>query len=52
MLTQGISAKVAQVRLGHSDYGTTMNTYSHVLKPMEKDAAEKIENVIFGNVIN
>lgn len=52
MLTQGISPKVAQMRLGHSDYSTTMNIYSHVLKSVETEAAEKIENVIFSNIAN
>lgn len=52
MLTQGISPKVAQMRLGHSDYSTTMNIYSHVLKSVETEAAEKIENVIFNNIAN
>ena len=52
MLTQGISPKVAQMRLGHSDYSTTMNIYSHVLKSVETEAAEKIENVIFSSIAN
>lgn len=47
MLTQGISPKVAQARLGHSDFSTTMNIYSHVLKSMETEAADKIDDVIF-----
>ena len=50
MLTQGISPKVAQMRLGHSDYSTTMNIYSHVLKSVETEAAEKIENAIFSSI--
>ncbi len=49
MLTKGISPKVAQVRLGHSDFSTTMNIYSHVLKSMETEAAEKIDDAIFKN---
>ncbi len=52
MLTQGISPKVAQMRLGHSDYSTTMNIYSHVLKSVETEAAEKIENAIFSSIAN
>ncbi len=50
MLTQGISPKVAQMRLGHSDYSTTMNIYSHVLKSVETEAAEAIEMALFKNV--
>lgn len=52
MLTQGISPKVAQMRLGHSDYSTTMNIYSHVLKSVETEAAETIETAIFGSIAN
>lgn len=52
MLTQGISPKVAQMRLGHSDYSTTMNIYSHVLESVATEAAEKIENVIFNSIAN
>ena len=49
MLTKGISPKVAQARLGHSDFSTTMNIYSHVLKSMETEAAEKIDDAIFNS---
>ncbi len=48
MLKGGISPKVSQVRLGHSDFSTTMNIYSHVLSSIEVEAANKIDNLIFG----
>lgn len=48
MLKNGISAKEAQMRLGHSDVSITLGTYSHVLKSMEKNSANKIENSILG----
>ena len=48
MLTHGVSPKVAQMRLGHSDFGITMNIYSHVLESVEVSAAEAIENTLFG----
>lgn len=50
MLMNGIPPKVAQVRLGHSDYSTTMNIYGHVLKSTEIEVASKIENMLFNNV--
>jgi len=43
MLKQGVSAKVAQKRLGHSNYSTTMDIYSHVIDEVGKEAAEKIQ---------
>lgn len=48
MLSHGISPKVAQMRLGHSDFSTTMNIYSHVLETVEVSAAETIENTLLG----
>ena len=47
LLKQGISAKVAQERLGHADIQTTLNIYSHVLPSSAKDAAEKIGEMVF-----
>lgn len=50
MLSQGISPKVAQQRLGHSDFSTTMNIYSHVMKSVENEAAQKLDSVLFQDV--
>ena len=47
MLTSGISPKVAQERLGHASYQITMDIYSHVLQNVEKEAANKIDSVLF-----
>jgi integrase len=47
MLKQKVSAKVASERLGHSTIGITLDLYSHVLKEMQEEAAEKLESVIF-----
>lgn len=47
MLQQGISPKVAQQRLGHSDFSVTMNTYSHVMKSVETEAANKLDEALF-----
>lgn len=47
LLSKGIDAKVTQERLGHADIAMTVNTYSHVLPNMQKEAAEAIENLLF-----
>lgn len=39
MLKQGIHPKVVQERLGHSNIGVTLDTYSHVVPGMGKAAA-------------
>ncbi len=41
-------AKVVAERLGHSTITLTMDTYSHVLPTMQKRAADKLENMMFG----
>ena len=51
LLSQGVSPKVVQQRLGHSDFSITMNIYAHVMKTMETEAADKLEAVLFKNVV-
>ena len=48
MLSVGISPKVAQKRLGHSNFSTTMDIYSHVLDDVGKEAASRIGDNIVG----
>jgi len=47
MLKHNISPKVASERLGHSKINITLDLYSHVLKEMQVEAANKIDNAIF-----
>lgn len=49
MVLQGVNMKVAQEHLGHKDFSTTMNIYSHVLPSSAKDAAEKIGQLVFAS---
>lgn len=46
MLQQGIHPKIVQERLGHSDITLTLNTYSHVVPSMQKEAADKISALL------
>ena len=52
MLLAGVDIKTASKRLGHSEIGITMNTYTHVLAQLEKEASDKIENVIYKKARN
>ena len=45
-LEAGVPAKTIQDILGHSSISTTLDTYSHVTKQMQEEAANKIEQVI------
>ena len=46
MLQQGVHPKVVSERLGHSTIGITMDTYTHVLPNMQKEAAQQFEQLI------
>lgn len=47
LIQAGVSPKVVQQRLGHSDVTITLNTYTHVLPEMYMEAAEKLDDIIF-----
>src|SRR6266700_4981730 len=44
LLSLGVPAKVVQEILGHSNFGTTMNNYSHVLPSMQQEAMDKMDS--------
>lgn len=46
MLGQGVHPKVVQERLGHSQVGITLNTYSHVLPGLGREAIERLGAVL------
>ncbi len=46
LMNNDVNPKEIQHRLGHADYGITMNTYSHLAKHKEKDTAEKFGNIL------
>jgi integrase len=46
LLGAGVHPKIVQERLGHSQIGVTMDTYSHCLPSMQKEAAGKLDDVL------
>ncbi len=46
LLRQGVHPKVVQELLGHSQISLTLDTYSHVLPSMQKEAADKMDAII------
>ena len=45
LLAEGVHPKVVQERLGHSQIGMTLDTYSHVLPTMQQDAADRLDRL-------
>ena len=50
LLSEGVNPKVVAERLGHSTIVLTLDTYSHVLPDMQKQAADCIESLLFRRV--
>jgi integrase len=48
LLSQGVHPKVVQERLGHSQIAITLDTYSHVLPSMQRDAADRLDSLLLG----
>jgi len=48
MLSAGENPKVVAERLGHASIVLTLDTYSHVLPSMQKDASDRLEKLLFG----
>ena len=46
LLSQGVHPRVVMQMLGHSTIALTMNTYSHVIPQLERDAADVMENAL------
>ena len=45
MLQMGVPAKVASERLGHANISITLDTYTHAVKELNQEAAEKLEDI-------
>ena len=48
MLKYNIPVKVASQRLGHSTTAITQDIYQHVLSEIDNEAAQKINDGLFG----
>ena len=48
LLVAGASPRTVMKTLGHSQIGLTMNTYTHVLPEIERDAIDAAAKAIFG----
>lgn len=46
LLSQGVHPKIVQERLGHSQISITLDIYSHVLPTLQKEAADKTDQVL------
>ena len=45
LLAEGINPKIVQERLGHSQISLTLDTYSHVLPTMQREAASRLDKL-------
>ena len=45
LLRQGVNPKIVQERLGHSTIKVTMDTYSHVLPDMQRQAVDALQGI-------
>ncbi|MCL6597632.1 MAG: tyrosine-type recombinase/integrase [Alicyclobacillus macrosporangiidus] len=48
LMANGVSPKVVQERLGHSDISLTLNVYSHVQPDMQEAATRRLEKLLNG----
>lgn len=48
LLAQGVDARTIMETLGHSQISLTMNTYSHVLPTLQRDAAKRMNQLLMG----
>ena len=46
LLATGVHPKVVQERLGHSQIGITLDTYSHVVPTLQLEAATKLDGLM------
>ena len=49
MIGSGVNTRVAMQRLGHSKVSITLGLYSHVLEEMDRDAADRFDDMFKSN---
>ncbi len=49
MLAQDVPLRVAMDVLGHSEIAVTANTYSHVAPAIQREAMERVSELLWGN---
>lgn len=47
LLLAGVHSKVVSERLGHATVSITLDTYSHVLPNLQREASDKLEALLF-----
>ena len=52
LLSAGENPKIVSERLGHASIVLTLDTYSHMLPDMQKEATEKLERLLFASIKN
>ena len=52
LLTQGTHPRVVMEMLGHSTIALAMNTYSHVIPALERDAADRMNSILTGGPVS
>ena len=48
LLAQGVAPRVVMEVLGHSQISLTMNTYSHVMPELRREASDRMDAVLAG----
>jgi integrase len=46
LLVQGVSPRVVMEVLGHSEIAMTMNSYSHVVPELQREAANRMQAIL------
>lgn len=47
LIAQGENVKYIQTQMGHSNPTVTLNTYAHLMKPVNQESARRLENAVF-----